>query len=157
MENNNNKLYIFLVVILLIIFIIGGKFVLKEKASLDKTKLENELIKQGKSVSDGEIIRNFAEELHSGNMSNAKGYLADNCVIYDENNKKCSFEKYVSKIDTTTSYRYEKRGNSINDEVTYRISWNESTEVQTIIMKKVVTKERVYYEIIECILTINKS
>lgn len=63
----------------------------------------------------------------------------------------------MSKIDTSTSYKYEKRGNSIKDEVTYRISWNDGTEIQTIIMKKVVSKEKVYYEIVKCILTMNKS
>ena len=142
--------------ILLIVLIIGGKFVLKEKASLDKTKLEYELIKQGKSTSDSEIIRKFVEELHSGNMANAKEYLANDCAIYDENSKKCSFEEYMSKIDTSTSYKYEKRENSIKDEVTYRISWNDGTEIQTIIMKKVISREKVYYGIVECILTVNK-
>lgn len=120
-------------------------------------RLKYELIKQGKSISDSEIIRNFAEELHLGNIANAKEYLANDCVIYDENSKKCSFEEYMSKIDTSTSYKYEKRGNSIKDEVTYRISWNDGTEIQTIIMKKVVSKEKVYYEIVKCILTMNKS
>lgn len=157
MESNNKMLYIIGGVMILIALVIGCKFVLKGNALLDKTNLEYELIKQGKSTSDSEIIRKFAEELHSGNISKAKEYLANDCVIYDENSNKCSFEEYMSKIDTSTSYKYEKRGNSIKDEATYKISWNDGTEIQTIIMKKVVSKERVYYEIVECVLTINRS
>lgn len=157
MEQKNNKLYFLIGVIIVgIVLFVGIIVVLKDKVILDKSKLEYQLIKEGKTTSSLTTVQQFAEALHSGNISEAKSYLASDCVIYGKNNKKCTFEEYISNIDTSTSYRYEKRGSSIKDEDTYRISWNEGKEIQTIILRKVITKERVYYEIVECILTVNK-
>lgn len=153
MKKQDNKIAIIVGVILLsitlIIFVPG---IIEDKKVLDTSKLEYNLIMEGKYVSDLETVQGFAEALHSNSISDAKQYLSDNCEIYDTNNNKCSFEEFISNISTTTYYRYEKRSNDLKNEETYRIYWNNGNEIQTIILQKVISNEKVYYEIVKCII-----
>lgn len=139
-------------VVVLVIFLPG---LIESKNELEDLKHEEELLSEGKYKSDIETLKNFIKFLEDGDIEQAKSLLSEDCIIYDENNNICTFEEYVSKIDTSTYYKYEERGNSINDEKTYRISWKNGLQIQTIVLEKVVTKNEIHYEIVKCLLNIN--
>lgn len=139
-------------VVVLVIFLPG---LIESKNELEDLKHEEELLNEGKYKSDTETLKDFIKFLEDGDIEQAKSLLSEDCIIYDENNNICTFEEYVSKIDTSTYYKYEERGNSINDEKTYRISWKNGLQIQTIVLEKVVTENEIHYEIVKCLLNIN--
>lgn len=157
-ENKKSDLIITLVVggifliIALFIFVPG---IIEDNKKSKMLKHESELLSQGKYVSDIQTVKEFADYIKNGDIDKAKTLLSKYCIIYDENNKKCSFEEYISKIDTSTYYQYEERGNSIDNEKTYRISWKEKTQIQTIILEKVINEDEMHYEITKCMITLN--
>lgn len=155
MKSTNKILLILGIVFLIIILAIFIPSILKDKKTLDTSKLEYNLINEGKYISDLETVQKFAEALHSNSIFDAKQYLSNNCEIYDTNNKKCTFEEHIANLSTTTYYKYEKRSNDLKNQETYRIYWNDGTEIQTIILQKVINEEKVYYEIVKCIIIIN--
>ena len=113
-------------------------------------------MEEGKYVSDLETVKNFIKFLENGDIEQAKKLLSNDCIICDENNNICTFEEYISKIDTSAYCKYEKRGNSIDDEKTYRISWKNELQLQTIVLEKVINENEIYYEIVKCLLNINQ-
>ena len=156
-DNSENwKLAIILgiisLIVVLVIFLPG---LIESKKELEDSRHEGELLSEGNYTSDIETLKNFIKFLENGDIESAKKLLSKDCIIYDENNNICTFEEYVSKIDTTTYYKYEERGNSIDDEKTYRISWKDGLQIQTIVLDKVVNENEMHYEIVECLLNIN--
>lgn len=155
-DNGNWKLAIILgIICLVIVSVIFLPGLIESKNELENSKHEGELLSEGKYKSDIETIKDFIKFLEDGDIEQAKSLLSKDCIIYDENNNICTFEEYVSKIDTSTYYKYDERGNSINDEKTYRISWKNGLQIQTIILKKVVNENEIHYEIVKCLLNIN--
>lgn len=159
MEKNNSgnwKLAIILgtisLIVVLVIFLPG---LIESKNELENSRHEGKLLSEGKYTSDIETLEDFIKSLENGDIESAKKLLSKDCMIYDENNNICTFEEYVSKIDTSTYYKYEKRGNSIDDEKTYRISWKDGLQIQTIVLDKVVNENEMHYEIVKCLLNIN--
>lgn len=152
MKNNIKPIIIFVVTLVIVLALFIPSMV-KQKQELKQIDVERQLIEDGKYTSAHDVMLNFIDALHAEDIKKAKGYLSKDCKIYNKDHKPCTFDKYLTNIDTTTSYKYEERGNSVGDEETYVVRWNNETEVQTIMLRKTSNSERVYYEIITLMIS----
>lgn len=161
MKNGNNKTTIIVGVILLIItLIIFVPGLIKDKKSLDTSKLEYNLILEGKTISSREIAEKFLEQIKNKNYEEAKKYLANDCEFYNysfTNTNVNSLDFCLEKLEDYSTSRIELRGNGIKGEESYRIYWNEesTSQIITIQMRKKVTNEVVTYEIIKIMFNQN--
>lgn len=89
-------------------------------------KHEQQLIEEKKVKTAEEVIYELAEIFKNKDESKIKEYLSEDFSYYDNENIKhkypSSFFKDLKVL--TSSYDIERRGNSIQDEETYRIYWN---------------------------------
>lgn len=137
-----------------------------------ETKHVASLVEAGKTKSSEDIINEIIEKLKNKENRNLISYLAEECIYYDNDNYE---HKYISSFYDdlqilSSSYDIERRGDtSIDDRVTYRIYWNVVEKNKdlgrtsqyyclqkiTIMLKKVVKKDIITYEVEKIILTDN--
>lgn len=170
-ESNGTGCAIVLLVVFLLIFVpilIG--IVSDSIQTSNEAKHKTELIEEGKVKTHDEVINEIVEILKSKDEVKIKSYLSKDFIYYDNDNIE---HKYISSFFEdlniyTTSYEIEKRGNSIEDEETYRIYWNIVEENKkngikrqehgyclqtiTVMLKKVVRQNEITYEIEKIIL-----
>jgi len=141
--------------------------------SLENSKAKNheqQLIKEGKVKTSDEVVDEIIETIKKEDESILKGFLSKDFTYYDNNNIE---HKYISSFlrdirILSSNYDIEKRGNSIQDEETYRIYWNTveqnikngikrgergyCIQTVTIILKRVTKQDVITYEIEKIIL-----
>lgn len=171
-ENNITKgnglgcAVIFLIIVL-IIFVPVISNTLQEQENITK---ENNLIKEGKTVSAQIVIEEIVQILKDRNEEELKKYLTDDFSYWDNNRNE---SKYTTsfwrelKYLVEDNYDIEKRGNSIKDEETYYIYWNTNELVKeradryyclqkiSIYLRRIVETDKITYKVYKIILTNN--
>lgn len=151
MKSNNYAGWVIGIICIIVILSILIPDLLKSKKELDESKREYEMLNNDKYISDSDCVKEFAECIKNKDMDSAKKLLSSNCSFY--NTSKCySIESCFENLDEYETYRYEKRGNDVKNEVTYRIYWNgwnesEASQIITLILEKNVGKEEIIYKI----------
>lgn len=158
---------------LVLVAIIFVPIIISSINSLEETKHESKLIKEGKIKTSDEVIDEIIETLKNKDETQLKGFLSNDFTYYDNNNTE---HKYISSFledlkILSSSYDIEKRGNSIQDEETYRIYWNTveqnikngikrgergyCIQTITIVLKRATKQDVITYEIEKIILKDN--
>lgn len=80
--------------------------------------------------------------------------------MYYNSEQQYSLTSFLENLENYEDYMIEKRGNSIDDEETYRIYWNglnysNSSQIIDLYMRKKVKKDEITYEIYMIRLTDN--
>ena len=138
-----------------------------------KTKAhEQQLIKEGKVKDASEVINEIIGILKNKDEIQLKGFLSKDFTYYDNNNTEHKYSSFLEDLKIlSSSYDIEKRGNSIQDEETYRIYWNTveqnikngikkgergyCIQTITIILKRATKQDAITYEIEKIILKDN--
>lgn len=171
-KNNNNKfIWIIGIIILIIVILIFMPSLLESKSKLDKSKLEHNLIEDGKTVSSDEIINELIEILKTKDKNKIEQCLTKDFTYYDNNNIEHKYiHDFFSDLNILSSkYDIERRGDtSSSDRATYRIYWNTveqnidngikrgergyCLQTITIMLKRVVRQDLITYEVEKIIL-----
>lgn len=160
-KNDNKIVWIAGGIIFIILLLIFVPYLIDSKKSLDTTKLEYNLIQEGKTVSAKDISEQFAMLLSEKKYDEASTYLSEECKLIDSNNReRVKLEYCLEELNIHSSHTIEKRGNDLKDQETYRILWNgtsyENTkQIITLFLRKKVKSDKVTYEIFRVIFTDN--
>lgn len=148
--------------IIAVVFLVNN--LIESQKSLDATKHEETLIKEGKTETHNQIINEIIEIMKEENEEKITEYLSSDFKYYNDNNIE---SKYISNFFSdlkilSTNYDIERRGDINKDDiVTYRIYWNlveansnwgrtsdyYCLQKITIQLKRVVKKDKITYEI----------
>lgn len=121
---------------------------------------EMKLSEEGKIVSAREITNRFKDALKDMNYSEVNYLLSEDCKMYYNSEQQYRLTSFLENLENYEDYMIEKRGNSIDDEETYRIYWNglnysNSSQIIDLYMRKKVKKDEITYEIYMIRLTDN--
>lgn len=147
-----------LLVFCLLIFVPGA---IDSKKELDTAKLEYNLIQEGKTVSAEDISEKFAILLSKKKYDEASTYLSEDCKLVDsDGHERVKLDYCLEELNKYSSHVIEKRGNDLKDQKTYRILWNgtsyeNTSQIITLYLKKKVKSNEVTYEIFRVIFTNN--
>ena len=136
----------------------------------NKTKHEEKLINEGKVKDSNEVINEIAEILKNNDENRLNKYLSEDFLYYYSNKESKYLSSFFRDLKIlSSSYDIEERGNSMNEQKTYRIYWNivkgnehlgrtdqyYCLQKITIILKKAVKEDIITYEIEKISLTDN--
>lgn len=154
MEEKKDNSSIGCVIIFLIpIILIIGMFIVSGIKEISETNHEIKLLEEGKTVSAKTVAEEFAKELQNNNYNTLKSYLSTDCKIIDSNNDERANLKYCfEELNKIENYTIEHRGNSLEDQETYRILCNgtkyeDTSQIITLYLRRRVKKEEITYEI----------
>ena len=170
-DNENNKsLLITIIIIIIIILILCLPAVTKSINELNSSKLEYKLLQEGKTIRSDEVIEKIVEIMKNKDEEKMNDYLSDDFVYYYKNRDSKYIYSFWNNLKdlVNDNYEIERRENDIKDEETYRIYWdvveqnkingvNKTDEYYclqriTIVLKRVIKKDIISYEIKNIIL-----
>lgn len=169
--SNNKFIWIFGAILLILILIAFVPGLLDSKKELDATKLEYNLIQEGKVKTPDKVIDEIIEILKNKEEDKFKQFLSSDFIYYDNDNIEYNYSNsFLKDLQIyTSSCEVERRGDIYQDDiVTYWIYWNivEQNKANGVIksdtnyclqriyiyLKKVVKEDMITYEIEKIIL-----
>ena len=160
-EKNNKAIWIVGAILLILVLMIFMPGLIESQQRLETSKREYNLIQEGKTISASDVVEDFTLLLSNKKYNEASKYLSSDCKLIDSQNKeRVNLEYCLEKLNNYNSYRIERRGNSVQNEKTYRILWNgtryeNTNQIITLFLRRKVKTNEVTYEIFRLTFTDN--
>lgn len=160
-EKNNKAIWIVGAILLILVLMIFMPGLIESQQRLETSKREYNLIQEGKTISASDVVEDFTLLLSNKKYNEANKYLSSDCKLIDSQNKeRVNLEYCLEKLNNYSSHEIERRGNSIQNEETYRILWNgtryeNTNQIITLFLRRKVKTNEVTYEIFRLTFTDN--
>lgn len=150
-HDKKSKIVLLIILVVLILFLPFIHQIVNSFFKQQQSKLEDTVLTSENYTSASSIVSKTIDYLKSGDTDSIKSLLSNDCEFYNDGTK-YSLSSCLDNLLEYESCKYEKRGNSIKNEETYRVYWNGSNlenahQIITLVLKRKVTQSEITYEI----------